>query len=97
MNTSKDKRERYSKYCKAHALIAREWKSRAYCYPPPTFPRLPADLLGLQCGARTRAGTPCKLKSIYCNGRCKFHGGLSTGPKTAEGRAKISAARRKTP
>lgn len=38
------------------------------------------------CGARTRAGSPCKLKSIYWNGRCKFHGGLSTGPKTDAGK-----------
>ena len=27
--------------------------------------------------------------------RCRFHGGLSTGPKTAEGRAAISAANTK--
>ena len=26
------------------------------------------------------------------NGRCKFHGGLSTGPKTPEGKAKIAEA-----
>jgi hypothetical protein len=38
------------------------------------------------CGARTRAGTPCKQRAIYHNGRCKFHGGLSTGPRTAEGK-----------
>lgn len=38
------------------------------------------------CGARTRAGTPCKLRSVYWNGRCKFHGGLSTGPKSDAGK-----------
>jgi len=38
------------------------------------------------CGAKTRAGTPCKQKAVYANGRCKFHGGLSTGPKTLQGR-----------
>ena len=38
------------------------------------------------CGARTRSGSPCKLRSIYSNGRCKFHGGLSTGPKTDAGK-----------
>jgi len=38
------------------------------------------------CGAKTRAGTPCKQKAVYWNGRCKFHGGLSTGPKTAAGK-----------
>jgi hypothetical protein len=28
------------------------------------------------------------------NGRCRMHGGLSTGPRTAEGRARCAAARR---
>jgi hypothetical protein len=31
------------------------------------------------CGAKTRAGTPCKGKAMY-NGRCRMHGGKSTGP-----------------
>lgn len=38
------------------------------------------------CGAKTRAGTPCKQKAIYSNGRCKFHGGLATGPTTEAGK-----------
>lgn len=42
----------------------------------------------MMCKAATRAGTPCKQKAIYHNGRCKFHGGLSTGPKTPEGKIK---------
>ena len=40
------------------------------------------------CGARTRRGTPCKRKDIYASGRCKLHGGLSTGPRTLEGKRK---------
>lgn len=36
------------------------------------------------CGAKTRAGTPCRCFALR-NGRCKLHGGLSTGPKTSEG------------
>ena len=47
------------------------------------------------CGARTRAGTPCKVKSVYQNGRCQFHGGLSTGPKTEQGRRQSSENGRK--
>lgn len=31
------------------------------------------------CGAKTRAGTPCKNPAMP-NGRCKLHGGKSTGP-----------------
>ena len=42
------------------------------------------------CGAKTRAGKPCKITTIYENGRCKFHGGLSTGPKTVEGKKRSS-------
>lgn len=32
------------------------------------------------CGAMTRKGTPCQ-KNPLKNGRCKLHGGKSTGPK----------------
>lgn len=42
------------------------------------------------CGARTRAGTPCKSRALYRSGRCKNHGGLSTGPKTPEGKARVA-------
>lgn len=34
----------------------------------------------IQCGAKTRNGKPCK-KAALVNGRCRFHGGKSTGPK----------------
>ena len=30
------------------------------------------------CGAKTKAGTPCKNRALK-NGRCKLHGGLSPG------------------
>lgn len=46
------------------------------------------------CGARTRAGTPCKKKGL-ANGRCRLHGGLATGPRSAAGRARIAEAQRK--
>ncbi len=32
------------------------------------------------CGARTRSGGLCKHKGNIRNGRCKRHGGASTGP-----------------
>jgi len=40
------------------------------------------------CGAKTRKGTPCQNRHVFTNGRCKNHGGLSTGPKTPEGKAR---------
>jgi hypothetical protein len=46
------------------------------------------------CGAhRKYDGQPCQAKALP-NGRCKLHGGMSTGPKTAEGRARIAAMMR---
>jgi hypothetical protein len=32
------------------------------------------------CGAKTRSGGLCKHKGNFRNGRCKRHGGASTGP-----------------
>ena len=49
--------------------------------------------LAPRCGAKTRLGCPCKSPAMG-NGRCRMHGGTSTGPKTAEGKARIAAARR---
>lgn len=49
---------------------------------------------GEKCEAKTRAGTPCQCKALT-NGRCKYHGGLSTGPRTAEGKMKSAANMRR--
>lgn len=38
------------------------------------------------CGAINQAGLPCRMLAIYDNGRCKWHGGCSTGPKTEAGK-----------
>ena len=45
-----------------------------------------------RCGARTRAGTPCRSPAMG-NRRCRLHGGLSTGPRTPEGLARLARAR----
>jgi hypothetical protein len=37
-----------------------------------------------RCGARTRSGMPCRGAAME-NGRCRVHGGPSTGPRTPEG------------
>ncbi len=46
-----------------------------------------------QCGAKTRAGSRCRATPVWDkkkdkpkNGRCRMHGGLSTGPKTEGGK-----------
>ena len=54
-----------------------------------------------RCGAkcRSRNYAPCQALVVWDkkndrprNGRCRMHGGLSSGPKTEEGRKKISEA-----
>jgi len=46
------------------------------------------------CGAKTRPGTPCKGQPM-ANGRCRMHGGASTGPRTPGGLERIRQARTK--
>jgi hypothetical protein len=48
-----------------------------------------------RCGAKTRKGSSCLNFPIAGKRRCKFHGGKSCGPRTAEGRAAIAKANTK--
>ncbi len=48
----------------------------------------------LRCRAKSkRTGVQCKAPALADKFVCKTHGGRSTGPKTAEGRARCAAAR----
>ena len=48
-----------------------------------------------RCGACSkRTGLSCQAPAMS-NGRCRMHGGASTGPRTAEGLARIAAAHTK--
>lgn len=47
-----------------------------------------------RCGAQTRAGCPCRQPAMP-NGRCRLHGGRSSGPRTEAGRAALAAAHTK--
>jgi len=84
-------RKLWRQYCRACAEVSAAWRASGYRHPAPESPPFPDVLRGLQCGAKTRAGTPCKQTGIYENGRCKLHGGLSTGPTTPEGKAKAAS------
>ena len=53
--------------------------------PPGDFSMAP------RCGARNRRGSPCQCPAMR-NGRCRLHGGLSTGAKTLEGIERIRCA-----
>ena len=45
-----------------------------------------------RCGARTRAGCGCRQPAM-ANGRCRMHGGLSSGPRTPAGLARCRTTR----
>ncbi|OCH25792.1 hypothetical protein A6E13_18860 [Aliivibrio fischeri] len=42
------------------------------------------------CGAKTRSGLPCKRRGNKKNGKCKLHGGRSTGAKTELGKIVVA-------
>ncbi len=44
------------------------------------------------CSAKTREGSTCKKRPLKGKTRCRLHGGLSSGPKTLEGKARIAKA-----
>jgi hypothetical protein len=54
------------------------------------------------CGARCRDGHRCQARATrdvetgcyVCNGRCRLLGGLSTGPRTPEGKRSVGEAAR---
>jgi hypothetical protein len=81
-------RAEYEQFVQDFTMPPRRGWSQA---PLPSFPPFPADLVGMACGAHTRAGTPCKMTAIFRNGRCKLHGGLSTGPRSNAGKARSAA------
>ena len=43
-------------------------------------------------GARTRLGAECQQPAMR-DGRCRMHGGASTGPRTADGLERLRKAR----
>ena len=57
--------------------------------------RLGAHWPGQRCHAKTRKGTPCQNPVVTGRNRCRMHGGDSTGPRTAEGKARVAAAHTK--
>ncbi|MFC0280568.1 HGGxSTG domain-containing protein [Falsigemmobacter intermedius] len=54
-----------------------------------------ADQRRVRCNAKTRKGTHCWCSSAPGKQRCKYHGGLSTGARTEEGRERIAQAQRR--
>lgn len=64
-------------------------------------PKRPRNQRGT-CNAKTRRGTLCQAPPVWDliadkpkNGRCKLHGGFSTGPRTETGLQAIRDSNRK--
>jgi hypothetical protein len=53
-------------------------------HAPMICERLNAANAAPRCGARRRDGGSCRQPAMP-NGRCRMHGGLSTGPRTVDG------------
>jgi hypothetical protein len=64
-------------FTKNNVTIGLEWRFG------PSWP-------GQRCFAKTRRGSKCQRPANKRNGRCRLHGGASTGAKTLEGRERIS-------
>ena len=50
---------------------------------------------GKRCEAKTRKGTPCQRPAKLPVGRCRLHGGASTGPRTKEGLKRLAVSKTK--
>ena len=91
-------RRRFRAYLRAR----RKWESESGGLFPghPQYRRPPAcppNSSELRCGATTRKGTPCKRKDIGAGGRCRLHGGMSTGPRTKKGKQRSAKNAKRTP
>jgi hypothetical protein len=86
-------RERFKAYsAECHLHDQKWWQHGIATEQPKISPPYPDECRDMRCAARTRSGSPCKNNgTTYSNGRCKFHGGLSSGPKSKSGKLKSAA------
>ena len=88
-----DERPALLKHLKAYHQRQKErferWQASGFRHElKPVHEPMPEGLRHIPCAAKTREGTPCQRTDISSNGRCKYHGGQSTGALTAEGKAR---------
>lgn len=84
-------RKKWRNYWEATWKLREAYDANDVDYRERSYPVFPEELRGLTCGAKSkRTGQPCKQVALYTNGRCKFHGGLSTGPQTKQGKLKAA-------
>ncbi|MEO6422002.1 MAG: HGGxSTG domain-containing protein [Candidatus Nitrotoga sp.] len=91
VEASYERRRRWREHFEEIDRLRENYESDDTDYRWRVYPVIPEDLRSITCGARSkRTGHPCKNVSLYRNGRCKFHGGLSTGPKSKAGKRKAA-------
>ena len=86
-----------ARHNKAVALLMARGMSEISAHEslPPVDLRPFADL---RCGARgKRTGLPCPHTGLFTNGRCRWHGGPSTGPRTPSGKARAALNSKRSP
>ena len=72
------------------SIVNQRYRALAEAKGAHVLAHLPANMVKT-CGAYARStGKPCIAKAMK-NGRCRNHGGMSTGPKTPEGRTRALA------
>jgi hypothetical protein len=78
-------------YYKASNEQFAKYEANGYQHIEPETMHYPEFCRGMKCEAKTRSGAPCKNDGTnWGNGRCKYHGGASTGPVTPEGMKRVS-------
>lgn len=87
-------------FSKSARIVARMRRHNAKTVLRAPMPKAGRPRCGARC--RTKGGAPCGAPPVWdtnrdapANGRCRLHGGLSTGPKTLAGREAIAEARRR--
>ena len=93
---SRDRAAALARRIRKIQIAGGDWRERTDIRNAATAPlwRIPKAERG-KCGARTRKGTPCQAPCTLDGLRCRMHGGLSTGPKTEEGRERIRESNRR--
>ncbi len=82
-----------SKRALSQSVLLMAGAERALGFSEAHIQRFVLSMLPL-CGARgKRTGKPCVKRVVLGKTRCRWHGGLSTGPRTRAGRERIGAAR----
>lgn len=78
-------------YYKDSTECFNEWIAGGFKGKPRKSLPYPEFCRGMKCEAKTPSGHPCKNDGTnWGNGRCKYHGGASTGPVTPDGKKKVS-------